>query len=178
MRRHTRYALASVLVLVFVVGLAGAGWAVPNPYVSTVSRAAPMAYSNELTAVVTQIEGGWHYEYTLVYAASANGGKLASFSIANIHNLAFSNQGSSDPSFQAAPSTNSVLWTSGTVPVGTTVKFWFDSVYSYGLVNVTLSGGLPSSGQTLGMVPVPEPASIIAIAFGMIGALPLMRRKR
>lgn len=175
MRRHTKYALAFALGLALITGLVGTGWAAPNPYVSSVFRNAPMAYSNQLTATVTEIEGGWHYEYSLVYAASANNAKLTSFSVANIYNLPFTNQGSSH-SFQNGVSSTSVLWNSGNVSVGNTVRFWFDSVYDYKVVSVTLSGGLPSNGLTLGMVP--EPAGLAVMALGFMGFVPFARRKR
>lgn len=178
MSRHIHYALAFALTVALTVAVVGAGLALPNPYQSTVTCTTPgLGYSNQLTAAVTtNLDGSYHYEYTLVYAACSLGGTLSNFSVGNLQNLAFTNQGSDYMSLKPGPSTNSVLWNSGTVSTGHTVKFWYDSVYSYGLVRVTLSGGLPSDGMTLGMVP--EPCSLVAMAFGLGGVLWRRRKTR
>jgi hypothetical protein len=129
-------------------------------------------YANSLIAqVTTNQDGSYHYEYTLSYLHSAyfDGELLTEFSVANRDNLTFTNQGS-DHGFVNGNSTNSVLWVSGAVATGQTVKFWYDSNYSYKEVDVTLSGGLPSGGKTLGMV-IPEPESLIIMltALGSFG---------
>jgi len=177
MRRRTRYALAFGLVLALAVGIVGAGWALDNPYVSDVKRTSSQPYTNQLTALVTRNEdGSYHYLYTLVYSHSALSGKLSSFSIGNLSNLAFTNQACSQTSLKPATSATSVLWNSGTVATGNTVTFSYDSWFSYGLVDVTLSGGLPSNGLTLGMVP--EPCSLLTVAFGLGGILWTRLRRR
>jgi hypothetical protein len=177
MRRRTRYALAFGLVLVLTVGIVGAGWALDNTSVSDVKRTSSQPYTNQLTALVTRNgDGSYHYLYTLVYSHSALSGKLVTFSIGNLGNLAFTNQTCSQTSLKSAASTTSVLWGSGTVTTGNTVTFSYDSRFSYGLVDATVSGGLPSNGQTLGMVP--EPCSLLAVAFGLGGVLWTRLRRR
>jgi hypothetical protein len=184
MRGSIRFALLSALVIVLCIVVIGAVWALPqNPYSSVLSlNLGDMMtdYSNSLIAEVTANQNGsYHYEYTLSYLHSAylDGELLTEFSVANRNNLAFTNQGS-DHNFVNGISQNSVLWISGNAGVGQTVKFWYDSIYSYKEVEVTLSGGLPSSGTTLGMV-MPEPCSLIVMltALGGLG-FKLRRRKR
>lgn len=178
MRRRSQYALVFMLVLALTAGVVGAGWGLNNPYISTISKTAPFAYSNQLTATVTYNpqSGLYHYLYSLVYSASANNGKLTSFSIANLNNLASTGWGCSESSLVHATSSSSVLWNSGTVSTGRTVTFWYDSVHPYGEVNVTVTGGLPSGGYTLGMVP--EPSSLLAMAFGLGGVFWTRLRRR
>lgn len=183
MRRSIKFALMSALVVILSIAVISSVLASPqNPYTSVVGlNLGDMItdYTNSLTAEVTVNQNGtYHYEYTLSYLQSAylNGEKLTEFSVGNRYNLAFTNQGS-DHTFTNGASTNSVLWISGNVGVGQTVKFWYDSIYSYKEVDVTLSGGLPSTGTTLGMV-TPEPSSLIVIltAIGAFGYT-IKRRK-
>ncbi|MCE5323839.1 PEP-CTERM sorting domain-containing protein [bacterium] len=179
MRRSIRFALI-ICALVIVSGAVGIAQP-QNPYQSVVSLSLGdsfIDYSNNLTAqVTTNIDGSYHYEYTLDFQQSTymSGEALTEFSVANRDNLAFTNQGS-DHVFSNAVSSNSVLWVNGNVGVGNTVKFWYDSFYSYKVVEVTLSGGLPSSGDTLGMV-IPEPSSIIALLTAL-GGFAFLRKRR
>lgn len=179
MRRHTQYALAFALALALTVAAVGAAWALPaNPYTSGI-HCAFWPYTNQLTAEVTQNpNGSYHYAYTLVFSESALFDEpLTDFSVGNLGRFAYTNPGC-DYAFVMADSQDSVYWNIayGVVPVGNTVHFWYDSAYSYGLVGVTISGGLPSDGTTLGMVP--EPCSLLSIAFGLGGILCTRLRRR
>ncbi|MEN6358073.1 MAG: PEP-CTERM sorting domain-containing protein [Armatimonadota bacterium] len=178
MRRSIRFALICALVVVTGV----VAWAFPeNPYQSVVSLSMGdmfTDYSNNLTAKVTvNPNGSYHYEYTLSYQCSAylDSEALTEFSVGNMDKLAFTNQGSNH-AFTNSASNNSVLWVNGSVGTGNTVKFWYDSIYTYKVVDVTLSGGLPSSGNTLGMV-IPEPNSIIALLTALGGFAFVLKRR-
>lgn len=177
MRRRTRYALAIVLALALTAGLVGAGWATPpNPYTSTISGP---GFANQLTATVTNnADGSYHYLYTFVFVRGLQPtSKLSAFSVGNPTGGHFFNWGCSQPSMilnQA--STDSVLWQQGSVSPNTTVTFWYDSFSTYGLVNVTATAAIATGAKTLGMVP--EPAGLAAIAVGIIGLLPTIRRRR
>jgi len=158
-------ALAAVVTPVF---------AFTNPWTTEVSCPPEVfPYSNSLTALVTLGGGLYHYEYTLNYYESFFGDPLTEFSVGNLGNMQFLNAGN-DHGFtnpvwnEPNGSRNSVLWQKGaSVPVGNIVKFWYDSYYTYTDVDVTLSGGLPSSGRTLGMVP--DPSSLAGFAVGLSG---------
>jgi|GEM_PF-3293524 len=184
MRRQSQYAPAFALALLLTLGVMGAGWALPaNPYVSYVTFYDPLdlgvAHANQLTATVTynQLSGLYHYDYTLVYSASFLDASLTDFSVGNMYNLAYTNPGCTYD-FTMADSQDSVYWyiADGDAPVGQTINFWYDSIYSYKVVDVTVSGGMPSNGLTLGMVP--EPGSLLALAFGLGGVLWTRLRRR
>lgn len=170
MRRRTNYALIFILVLALTAGVVGAGWGFTNPYVT-------MSGLNQLTATVTiNPDNTYHYVYSLVF--STNSGQLKQFSIGNLKNLPYTNRACSEAALPIGSSSNSVLWASPTtITTAKTVVFSYDSIYSYGEVNVTINtGGMPSTIKTLGMVP--EPSSLLAVAFGVSGVLWTRLRRR
>lgn len=180
MRRRSQYAFLFALILVLTAAAAGTGWAVDNPYISTV-YCAEWPYQNQLTAVVTDnLDGTYHYEYTLEFLQTSFELPLTDFSIGNPDGLAYTNPGFTYANaFSMGDHADSVYWYIDwdAVTVGQTVKFWFDSVYSYTERDVTVVAGLNSVGTTLGMV-IPEPAGFAALALGLIGVLPIVRRRR
>lgn len=179
MRRQHQYALLFALVLTLTTSLVGAGWAVNNPYVSTIS-CPDWPYSNQLTALVTTNgDGSYHYEYTLEFLETALDEPLVDFSVGNPDNLPFRNPGCTYSFTMATNSTDSVYWyvDYGAALAGQTVKFWFDSDYTYCVQDVTVWAGLPSNGFTLGMV-APEPGTFAAMAVGLLGLVPMLRRRR
>ena len=169
-----QYALIISLILALWVA-SGAVLAQSGPLLATsagaVSSSIPdQSYTNELTAQVYQnSDGSYLYQYTLVFAQSAlNNAPLTVFSVADVPYLAFTDQSCSDPSFTSTITSSSVEWTGGSVPIGNTVVFSYDSAYSWQQVNVSLAGGLPSTGTTLGMA-IPEPASLLVLLTGAAG---------
>jgi len=178
MRRRTQYALAFALVVALTAGVVGSGWALGNPYKSTIVNDFSQ---NDLTARVTYnpVSGLYHYEYTLVYLEAFGDEPLTDFSVGNIHNRSYTNATSSIASFSMVESSQDSVYfyiPYGDAPTGTTVTFSYDSVHPFGLANVTLAGGLFANGQTLGMSP--EPSSLLAVAFGLGGVLWTRLRRR
>jgi len=179
MKRRTQYAITFGLVFALTVAAVGAVLALPpNPYSSAVYCSA-WPYTDQLTATVTRnLDGTYHYQYDLSFSGSAFSEPLTGFRVGNVYNLPYTNPGCSK-SFTIAPSVTSVYWYLhyGDVQPGTQVSFWFDSVYSYTEVDVTIDAGLPANGKTLGMIP--EPCSMCALVFGLGGiALARLRRRR
>lgn len=177
MRKQTQYIMAFALVAALILTTGGIGWALTaNPYTSTLN--CPVwPYSDQLTATVTTNQNGsFHYLYTLNFAQST-GESLTSFSVGNMQNSAYTDPGSS-VAFSMINSQDSVYWHIN-APVGSTVSFWYDSIYSYKLVNVTADGGLPATGQTLGMdATTPEPSSLFPVVMGLGGLVWTARRRR
>ncbi len=176
MSKHTKYTVVFGLVLVLTCLTIAAVWAVPaNPYVSNLI-CLNRPYSNQLTAMVTgNLDGTYHYLYTLVFAQTAFPGQnLTSFSVSNFNHMPFTNQWC-DYSFTAAVSAESIYWYIN-VPVGKTINFSYDSPAFYDLADVTMDAGLPADGITLGMIP--EPGSLAVVAFGLLGAGWLNIRRR
>lgn len=179
MRRRSQYAVILILAAVLVAGAAGTAWAISNPYISYIF-CPDWPYTNQLKAeVTTNTNGTYHYLYTLNYLQTSFDEPLTDFSIGNPDNLAYSNPGCTYAFTMNTSTHDSIYWyvDYGAATVGHTVKFWFDSPYSYCLRDITIGSGLPSNGYTLGLV-APEPAGVFAALFGMAGLLPLVRRKR
>jgi len=187
MRRRSQYVIVFVLALGLVTGAVGPGWALDNPYVSTVIRTLSGAYSNQLTATVTRNGDTYHYLYSLVYKQSYNGSVLSSFTVGNPKKIASWGWGCSESSLKLGTITDglghftdSVLWNSGTVLPDASgnkvVTFWYDSFCPYTEVSVSLLGGRQSTGTTLGMTP--EPCSLLTMAFGLGGVLWTRLRRR
>lgn len=177
--KRTQHTVVCALIFVLTAGIVGAGWGVDNPYTSYPESTTYHFLNKLLATVTTNSDNSYHYVYVLDYQNGRNGSALTKFSIANPDHLAFSNW-HCDANLQLdETSTDSVLWKSGSVATGNTVTFSYDSVYSYGEVNVTIYGGANSYGKTLGMVNNPEPSSLLAVAFGFGGILwtRLKRRK-
>lgn len=160
----------------------------PNPW-GTVVTSLDWPYSNNLTALVTPASGGWfHYEYTLDFFDSAFFEPLTVFSVGNMSNMEFrdadNNVGFENPIWNGSdPSANSVRWEVDQqflpfVPTGQTVWFEYYSRYTYTEVSVTLAGGLPSEGSTLGMVPDPSSLAVLGVGLAGIGAIGLRRLRR
>lgn len=183
MRRHTRNAFACLLAIALMATAGTAAYALAsNPYYSTISFVSdelPMFnYSNELVATVTRnADSSYHYEYVLSYFSSSTGDPLTDFSVGNEQNVPFWNMGTDNLSFSVCPNTDSVYWNAGSVPLNTTVKFWYDSYNSYTTVNCTVAGGIGSMGTTLGML-APEPSAVWVLAIGLGSIIPMIRRKR
>lgn len=177
MRRRTEYALAFALVLALTASVVGAGWAfdLDTPYTSTITYPGMGGshigtYSNQLTATVSRNpNGSYHYLYSLAFVHTYGTNRLSAFSVGRMAYQAFANQDCNETSLIVAASNNSVLWNSGSVLLGHTVTVSYDSFWSYGEVDVTATAGMPSGGKTVGMVP--EPSSLLAVAFGLGGVL-------
>lgn len=169
MIKITKYAVVFGLILALTGAAGVTGWAEPaNPYVSALVGIA-VPYTNQLTATVTDnLDGSYHYEYTLVFENAAIPGQpLTSFSVENRSGVPYWNQWC-DFDFTVAPSLDSVYWYVN-VSQGNTVHFSYDSAAEFMLVDVTMNAGLPADGRTLGMKPIPEPGALATLAFGLFG---------
>ena len=178
MGKMTRFAQTAVVVALVVI-CAAAAWSaeIPNPYSSTLSGSGTSSLGSfVLNAAVTESGGMFHYDYTLYFQNAIR--PLTTFSIGNTSHFEFYNAGNDqtayftvNPVYDAGnPGQNSVIWNATSpMPSGTTIKFWFDSPYPYGIVPATVSGGgKVSTGDTLGMV-IPEPGTLIGICLGLSG---------
>lgn len=145
-------------------------------------------YSDNLNVVVSYNNGIYHYEYTLDYLhgylnpSTLLEFPLTTFSVGNTKNYFFMNAGCDNAAVTnptwGVTSNNSVLWTSASgVPVGNTVKFWYDSYNPSQQVNITLQGGRNASGKTLGMM-APEPTLIVSLGIGLVSLGGVFARKR
>lgn len=147
--------LSSVITWILILSVHTLSYSnTSNPYSSSVVSGSGN-YSDALKCTVTKKSGYYHYVYTLTFSNSYRSRPLTNFSVLNAKNYHFVNAGNDhgmvNPIFGFTSST-SILWTSSIgVPVGHTVKFWFDSYCSYGQVLVTLQGGMIASGKTLGL---------------------------
>jgi hypothetical protein len=188
MSKVIRFGLLTALMLAVIAALTCATWAGPsNPYSSTLVSALG-GYSDDLVATVTEFGGVYHYEYELAfsdsYLVNADQGikaPLTTFSVGNLLDLEFVNAGNDGGLLNpvhGVTSLNSVLWKNGTVPVGTTVKFWFDSPHPYQEVGVTMQGGRVASGTTLGMVPEPTTMATVMLGIAGFGGTLLRRHRR
>ncbi|MCL5103706.1 MAG: hypothetical protein M1133_06275 [Armatimonadetes bacterium] len=176
------------LVLGVLLAVCSSVWALPpNPY-DTFLTSTTGGYVDEVIAQVTQSGSLFHYSYEVKFLDSfvvnqSTGQKapLTTFSVGNMQNFEFTNAGNSggipNPIYNVT-SANSVLWKNGNVPVGQIVTFWYDSKYLYEDVSATLQGGRVATGRTLGMTGIiPEPASFVALALGMVGTAGMFLKK-
>jgi hypothetical protein len=138
-------------------------------------------------AVVTLDAGVYTYSYTLTYDIGPdavhiykiqNPNCCAYFNAANMPNDAskFTNP--------ADGNSNWVGWLNGQFVVGTTRTFSYQSLYApivrdLEVYHYAVDGGSAAIGKTLGMRDaIPEPSSLIALMFGVVGTVSVVARRR
>lgn len=187
MRTHLSKGAYAVAVLTAIaLGSSLCAAAAPaNPYASLLTCS---SYTNSLVAAVAQQDGLYHYEYVLdfanTYASPINGSQapLTTISVGNLANSVFFNAGNDagmiDPIY-GVTSNNSLIWKSNEgVVVGRAIRFWYDSYQPYQEVSATMLAGRVASGVTLGMTPVPEPGSFVAVGAALLGLGGNLLRRR
>ncbi len=189
MNRIVGIGCMAALVLALAVIAVGPVLAVDNPYPSTLVSSTG-SYQNDLVATVTWDVDHYKYFYELsffqTYVNPTTGYQypLTVFSVGNTSNYVFRNAGNdvgwNNPNHNPV-SGNSVLWNSTgktPVPVGTVVKFWYDSDNPFQLVNVSMTAQRAGGGLTLGMGPIPEPSVLASLVLGFAGLGGVVLRRR
>ena len=138
-------------------------------------------------AVVDLTGSIYTYTYELTYDTGT-----ASVQIYKVQNpngrafFALSNVPLGEPNEFTNPAPGStlwVIWNEGNLAVGTSRTFSYQSYYQPMLDKEVfcqaVDGASSATGKTIGMsAMIPEPGSILAISVGIIGLIPMVRRRR
>ena len=138
-------------------------------------------------AVVDLTGGIYTYTYDLTYDTGTASVQI--YKVKNPNGAAFfavSNVPLGEPNVFTNPAPGStawVIWDEGILAVGTSRTFSYQSYYQPMLDKEVfcqaVDGASTATGKTIGMSSmIPEPGSILAISVGIIGLIPVVRRRR
>lgn len=172
------FAAAALLVLALSVSASAVQVAHSNTYLE-----GDLATGTGLAcdAVVDLTGGIYTYTYTLTYNAGVGG--IHIFDVENPNGVNFFDAAGS-AGFSGPNNGNAtwIEWLGGELMPGNSATFSYKSYAAPMEIEVwtyVINGGTSAVGTTLGMgAALPEPSSLIALAFGATGFLPLAIRRR
>jgi hypothetical protein len=140
----------------------------------------------QVDAVVDLTGGIFTYTYDLTYITGTAAVHI--YKVQNPNVVAFfaaANVPLGEPDEFTNPANGSaswVSWTEGNLPVGGSRAFSYQSIYRPQELDVwayAVDGSDRAIGKTIGMsASIPEPGSIVAVSLGILGLIPMVRRRR
>lgn len=174
-----KFIIAAVVLLLVSSVSASADWTKTSYLNGTLTTGYPQGLKCD--ALVTFLDGIYTYSYTLTYSGGLS--PIHTYKVYNPNQSAFfsaiNNDGFTNPADGTA---NQVSWINGTVQVGESFTFTYQSYYApmeIDVYTVAIDTGKSATGKTLGMgAVIPEPSSMAALLFGAVALVPFARRRK